>query len=134
MQKTQLAVWKRIIILLIHAIGFWGIALIIFGLASMFNLKMARIFGVIADWGSSAITLIATACVALSVYLPAHSRVADKQSKLINAPVVVTMVMGAFLLMFIKKSPLDINITNGFAMLALSGALFRMLPFSEYEK
>lgn len=134
MQKKQLAIWKRIIILMIHAIGFWGIALIIFGLASMFNFEMGRIFGVIADWGTSVITLIASACVALSVYLPAHSRAADEQSKLIVAPVVVAMVMGAFILMFIKKSPLDINITNGFAMLALSGALFRMLPFSEYEK
>ena len=126
---------KQIIILSLNIMGIVGAALVVYGVIVLFTNTPWPPIEAIADWISSIVTLIATVIVALSVYLPPHHRPPDKHSKLIISPLVVLAVIAVVVLTVVWQGwPPPQQLTNGFAILGLSGALFRMLPFSEWQR
>jgi len=124
---------KQLVILGLNAMAVLGATLVVYGTISFFTEKAWEPLEKIADWLSAVFTLVATLSVAISAYLPAHTRPADLHSRLITAPIVISAIILGICFMIWEKTPLPKLIVNGFAILALSGALLRLLPFSEWQ-
>jgi hypothetical protein len=72
-------------------------------------------------------TLIGTLLTASSVYLPTNTRDPDPVSKVFTARIVILGVVAAFGYIWVGDGTLPPHLINGFAILAISGALFRLL-------
>ena len=123
---------KQLVILGLNWMGAWGAALIVYGMVCMMTDSVWAPLELIAGWLSAVFTLVALIATLLSVYWPCHTRSADKHSKVVVVPIVMLSVAIAMVLMCWKGAPLSTHATNGFAILALAGALFRFLPYSEW--
>lgn len=87
----------------------------------------------IVDWISICLTLFGVFLVALSAYFMPHSRDPDEHSMKYVAPIVILLVVAAIVAMICFKTPLNQPIILGFAILSLSGATLKGLPFSEQQ-
>ena len=125
---------KQIVILSLTIMGIVGAMLVVYGVIVLLTNTPWPPLEAVADWIAFMVTLIAVIFVALSVYLPTHNRPADKHSKLIVSPLIVVAVIAAVVLTAWRGWPPPKHILNGFAILGLSGALFRMLPYSEWQR
>ena len=75
---------------------------------------------------SSFLTIVATLLTATSVYYPTNTvHPPDKFSTHISAPIVITCCALAILAWFVRGD-LPATIVNGFALIGLSGAFFRI--------
>jgi drug/metabolite transporter (DMT)-like permease len=111
-----------------------GIILIVYGTVLLLTghpeSKELRAF---ADWISIFLTLIGVFLVALSAYFTPHARDPDEHSMKYVAPIVMLFVVGAIALMICSGTLLNQPIILGFAILSLSGATLKALPFSEQQ-
>lgn len=126
-------VMKQIVIFLLNGMGAIGLALIADGTYTLITNQKLPGVDYIAPWASLLLTLLGTMLTAISIYFPINSRQADSHSKYVTAPVTVIMViLGLGYVIFTQKLLPD-RIVNGFAILGLGGALFRLLSYSEWE-
>jgi cytochrome c biogenesis factor len=128
-----IAKWAAIVGL--NVVGGYAILLILYGMAVEFYPDYFRMkfLDAAAPWFSTVLTLLATLVTAFSAYLAPHSRQADVASKYVTAPIVIISILLAFTYIIVKRSLLPDHVLNGFALLAIVGVLFRLLPFSEEQ-
>ena len=117
----------------LSVLGGYAALLILYGVAVNYSPDYFRMkfLDEAAPWFSTFFTLLATLATACSAYFPPHSRRADIVSRYLTAPLVIIAVILSLLYVSVKKTLLPDHVLNGFALLAIVGALFRMLPFSE---
>jgi len=124
---------KQITILSLNCLGFLGIIVISYGVISTLTSSLWPPLEAIANWVSQIITLIATLFIAISIYFPINNRKPDRHSKYITAPSIMICIVIALGYIAKTRNLLSVHIINGFAILALSGALFRLLSYSEWS-
>ena len=126
-------VMKQLIICSFNGMGFIGLALIADGTYTLITNNKLPGVDYIAPWASLILTLLGTIFTAISIYFPSNTRNSDSHSKYVTAPVTNIMVLLAFGYVVLNQKLLPDRIVNGFAILGLSGALFRLLSYSEWE-
>ena len=105
------------------ALGFF---LIIYGfVSSKLNSKWPPLEK-IANWTSMMATLVAVFFTAISIYFPMNLR-EPYEISYFTAAVVIIGVLCALIYSWKKRMILPIHVINGFAILGLTGALFRLL-------
>lgn len=129
--ETQLII-RQMTIAALNAAGGFGLVLIAYGtgvaIDPSWNWPLLDRY---APFISTVLTLTGTFCTAASVRFPVHARPFDTHSRKVIAPFVCLLVLGAFGYLCLGPGKLPDNVINGFAILGLVGALFRLLPFSE---
>lgn len=117
---------KQLIELSVNFFAFFGLTLICYGIfSSKLNSKWPPLEN-IAQWVEMFVTFIAVLFTAISIYFPANPREPDKISYF-TALVVIIMTLIAIIYSIRKRTVLSIHIVNGFAIIGLSGALFRLV-------
>jgi hypothetical protein len=113
----------------INFMGFIGIALIIYGIA-VYRMPASKwpVLENIADIVATYTTLIGTAITAISIYFPSNPRSPEIISKYLTAPIVIFAVFIVFGLMLLRRLPIIPHVINGFSILAIAGALNRLVP------
>ncbi len=125
-------IFRQLTIALLNASGIFGLLLIGYGWAIDFNSKWSwPLLDTYAQFISTILTLLGTFFTAASVYFPVHSRRADTHSRKVLAPLVCLLTLVSIYFLFFGNKPIPQNVINGFAVLGLTGALFRLLPWSE---
>lgn len=118
-----------------NALGFFGVALILYGavqfvaglsqLATGFSLQPIDTYVTLF---SNGLTMIGVITTAASVYLTPVTRAPDRFSTRLSAPVVLSSSIFALgLMLFFELPP---ALVNGFACVGFAGALFRLIPVS----
>jgi hypothetical protein len=117
--------FKQLFILSINVLGFIGFSLIVYGIVLFYTGEKYRLLESAADAISVVSTLLGTGLTAASVWFPENKRPPDELSKRIAAPLVIA---GAILVSYLYFSGIiiPIHVINGFAVLGLTGALFRL--------
>jgi len=132
---------KGIITTLLQGMAFIGLLLSAYGVALLIAESrdnkaledfLMRIRSV-TEWISVSLTLIGLFLVALSGYFTPSSRDPDPHSLKIVAPSVILLVLLAVGTMIHLGKPLNEPTVLGLAILSLSGATLRALPFSEQQ-
>lgn len=124
---------KQIFLLGVNGLGVVALCLVAYAYAAFFTGDHWKTLNSIANWLSAWITSVGLAFIALSVYMPMHARRPNLYSRWVTAPLALMMVGGAATVSIITgKLPPPIAI-NGFAILAITGSVFRTLPFSDWS-
>jgi hypothetical protein len=118
--------FKQLLILSINGLGGIGLLLIAYGVVLYYTGEKYRFLESAADATSVVSTLFGTGLTASSVWFPENKRPPDEFSKRIAAPLVITGTVFV-LYIYIRAVSIPIHIVNGFAVLGLSGALFRLV-------
>jgi hypothetical protein len=119
---------NQLLVIGINMLGFLGITLILYSVVSTTTQNKWLVLENLADGISVYATLIGTILTAASVYFPENTRLPDPVSKIFTAPVVIVSVLVAFwFLWFDRSHRIPPHVINGFSLLAMSGALFRLL-------
>ena len=113
----------------INLIGVCGIILIFYGIVSSVKNSKWELLEKYADYLATFGTLLGALLTAISIYLPSNLREPEEFSKFISAPLVILSVLIACIFIIIRRRNLPVHIVNGFALLAISGALFRLLSY-----
>jgi hypothetical protein len=111
----------------ISFIGYLGCMLIIYGLYSEIYDNRWLLIEKYADYLASIATLIGTMLTAYSIYLPNNPRPPKEISKKIISPLVILAGLTAIFFMIYTGKQLPVYVLNGFALLAISGALLRLI-------
>lgn len=119
--------FKQLLVWSINFLSFIGILLIAYGIALYFTGEKYRFLENAADVISVVATLFGTGMTAASIWLPENHRPPDEFSKRISAPIVVFLVFFTLVLYFRGGIVIPVHVINGFAVLGLSGALFRLV-------
>jgi hypothetical protein len=109
-----------------NALGWVGVALIVYGITVAVTGETWKPVEAIVHPVSSALTFIATAMTAASVYLSPHAATPEPISKIIVAPMAIgacVIALGFLIWMDIPEV-----IVSGFAIVGLAGGLFRLRP------
>ena len=108
--------------------GFAGVTSILYGATSTYTITYIEHLDRWVNLFSSFLTILGALITSLSVYIwKKQPDRPEKFSLYISAPIVALSSILAIILLFIYGK-LPISIVNGFAMLAISGALFRIQP------
>lgn len=109
----------------INGLGWFGVAFIVYGLLAQFTGQPWHLIEDFAEPVSRALTIIGTMLTAASIYFyDIHPRPPKRISKTVVAPVAVIGCLLALASMhYITLSPVSVN---GFAIVGLAGALFRI--------
>ncbi len=118
--------FKQLLVWSINLLGFIGLLLIAYGVALHFTGERYLLLENAAEIISVVATLFGTAMTAASVWLTDNYRPPDEFSKRISAPLVVLAVLFTLALYF-QGVQIPVHVFNGFAVLGLSGALFRLV-------
>ena len=111
--------------ILINFLAAFGVILIIYTLIYLHYNQPWPPLESVSVFLSSLLTLIATFLMTISIYFyKSDYNPPEKISVYITAPIVSMTCLYAIITLIIKGS-LPLNIVNGFAILAISGALFR---------
>ncbi|MBU1319049.1 MAG: hypothetical protein KKH67_07620 [candidate division Zixibacteria bacterium] len=81
----------------------------------------------IADWIALIATLIGVGLTAVVIYMPINVRPPEKLSLYFTAPIVIVGVLIALGYSVLHRKQLPPHVLSGFALLGISGALFRLL-------
>ena len=122
----------RVIELMLNAVGLNGLLLIVYGFLSRETNGTWIAFEAIADWLAVVVTLVAVIAIALSIFLPPVSRPPELRSKYVTVPIVLSVVVFAVVYMVVKNQILPQHTTIGFAILGLTGALFRTVSHGRH--
>ncbi len=107
--------------------GSIGIMLIVYGVVSLVTSSMWAPLEKIAEWIATITTLIAVFFTVVSIYFPINVRKPDPLSLYFTAPIVIIAVFVAVVYTLYSRTVLPVHLVSGFAILGLSGALFRIL-------
>ncbi len=118
---------KQTLVWVINIIGMSGIFLIAYAMIVYWTGSSWPILERIARIASQALTLIGTVIIAVSVYLPQNTRPPDAFSRCVSAPIVLVAALSAFIVLVVWTNDLPPHLVNGFALLAISGSLFRLI-------
>lgn len=127
--------WATIIGL--NVIGLFGLCLFIYGLFPkhfpLFTvLNYFHISSHAATTISHLLTIFGFSITSFSIYLPLHRRPADLASKVIVVPLIVTpLIIISTYIAFSTPLGLSDHTITGMAILGLTGAILRVLPFTE---
>ncbi|WP_310488843.1 hypothetical protein [Chamaesiphon sp. VAR_69_metabat_338] len=111
----------------INCLGFIGVLLILYGFFISNDPKTQwRILEDTATTCSNYATLIGTAVTAASIYLPRNDRPPESLSFWITAPAVIVAVLFTFSYEWNGNS-IPPHVINGFSILAIAGALNRLV-------
>ena len=119
--------FQQLLIFSINGLGFVGLLLIAYGAALYYTGEKYSLLEGAADAISVVATLVGTGLTAASVWLPENKRPPEEFSKKISAPLVVLAVVCLLIIYLQGSIELPVHIINGFAVLGLSGALFRLI-------
>ncbi len=109
-------------------VGFLGAFLVAYSLIAFYTQPWEPMEK-IAPFASAMVTLLATILTAASVYLPPENmRPAWTVSKVMVSPIVI-VACGLALWTLFSIGHLSPVLVNGFGLMAIAGALIRMLPF-----
>jgi hypothetical protein len=112
----------------INFLGFIGILLIIYGIVAREPQTQWTVLEKTANICSNYATLIGTAVTAASIYLPPNTiRPPEILSRWITAPSVIVAVLFTFYYQWSGNS-IPPHVINGFSILAIAGALNRLVP------
>ena len=107
-------------------LGWIGAILIVYTAVAAFTKEQWKPLEQWAGPVSSLLTVIGTALTALQIYFPSTDiHPPDRFSKLAAAPVVIIGCLVAVVVWF-RAFDLPITLVNGFALLGLAGAFFRL--------
>lgn len=110
-------------------LGFFGLALVGYGVVSGFTGSQWPILEEWAPFLSALFTLVGTLLTAASVYLYAPvQRPPLHLSRVFISPAVIAASIAALICLARDRS-LSTNIVNGFALLAIAGGLLRLVTF-----
>jgi hypothetical protein len=126
--KSVLFVLAWFFRIFLNGVAFFGIALILYEvLATRYNSRWPLLDSN-ATYISTLLTLFGAFCTAVSIYFYSERMTPpEKISMFITAPLVAcACIMAVFL--FFWSGGLPLNVVNGFALLAISGALLRIQP------
>jgi hypothetical protein len=120
---------------LFSGFGWLGAALIIYGVIAEVTGDKWSPLEHIAEPLSSALTILGTVVVALSVYFFGTSAAAAPEAvlKFVLSPLIILLSFAALIaLLLIGRLP--IVVVNGFAILGLAGALLRIQPDPDVQR
>jgi hypothetical protein len=114
--------------LFVNFIAFVGVALISYELIAAHYASHWPVLDVIAIYLSTIFTLVGTIFMALSIYFySVKPTPPEKISIYVTAPIVTAACLGT-LIYFLKVGSIPAHVLNGFALLAIAGALLRIQP------
>jgi hypothetical protein len=119
--------FKQLLILSINGLGGIGLLLIAYGIALYYTGEKYRFFESAAESISVVATLFGTGLTAASVWLPENKRPPEEFSKRIAAPLVVSGTVFVLFIYLKGAASIPVHVINGFAVIGLSGALFRLV-------
>jgi energy-converting hydrogenase Eha subunit A len=119
--------FKQLVILSINGLAAISIFLIGYGVLLHYTGEEYRIFERLANPISVVATLVGTGLTATSVYLPANKRPPEEFSKIFAAPIVLLGTASVLFIYLDGKLSIPIHVINGFALLGISGSLFRLI-------
>ena len=109
-------------------IGFAGGMFILYGIIAEMTKTPWEPLEKWMNFVSSLFTLIGTILTAGTVYIWSRQpHPPERFSRYVSAPIVIAGAIIAICFLFLRQS-LPISVVNGFAMLAMAGALFRIQP------
>jgi hypothetical protein len=109
-------------------LGGFGIGLIVYELLAGWNGSRWSWLDSNAPYISTLFTLIGTICTAASIYFYTEKMTPpEKLSVYLWSPIILFMCVVAMIYL-LKNGSLPANTVNGFALLAIAGALFRIQP------
>jgi len=127
MKEKVIQILNELFFWSLNFLGSLGIVLIAYGVYADFSDRLYDVIEDIADVVSLLATLATVILTAISVYFRPNNREASVLSKFVTVPVVVIAVLVAFAYYCVYMGDvLPQHILNGFAVLGLSGALFRL--------
>jgi hypothetical protein len=119
--------FKQLLILSINGLGGIGLLLIVYGTILYYTGEKYRFLESAADAISVVATLFGTGLTAASVWLPENKRPPEEFSKRIAAPLVVCGTVFVLIIYLKGVASIPVHVVNGFAVIGLSGALFRLV-------
>jgi uncharacterized membrane protein len=123
---TFVASWTFRIFL--NLVGAFGIGLICYELVASWNGSRWPWLDSNAPYISTLLTLLGTICTAASIYFYSEKMTPpEKMSVIVFSPIILFMCV-VVMIYFLKNGSLPVNTINGFALLAIVGALFRIQP------
>lgn len=115
-----------------NIIGAIGFLLIVYGFFHQADPQRYSL-GIIDETAtpvSQGLTLVGVLVAVYSIYFPVHTRRAHPGSRWVTVPFIVTpLLLFAFFVLFSSGRVPDLAI-NGFAIMGLTGAVFRLLPYT----
>jgi hypothetical protein len=118
---SQILVWS------LNFFGSIGIVLIVYGVVASISKNPYPLLESIANWVALFATLVGVLFTAISIYFPVNSRPPDKLSLYFTSPIVILAIAVALGYAFYTRKLLPPHVLNGFALLGIAGALFRLL-------
>jgi hypothetical protein len=110
-------------------LGFAGVSFIVYGAVAAETHQTWQPLERIANPLAAALTLVGTVLAAASIYVFSHiTRPPARFSLWVSAPAVILAALVGLVILVLRGS-LPTLVVNGFALLAIAGALFRMHPF-----
>lgn len=110
----------------INVIGITGVFLVTYSVVAELTGSTWAVLNAIARVTSQYVTLIGTILTAASVYVRPNQRPPDAFSRYFSAPAVIVAAALALSWLVLYAPALPPHLINGFALLAISGALFRL--------
>lgn len=110
----------------INVIGIAGVFLVTYSIVAQWTTSTWAVLEAIARATSQYVTLIGTILTAASVYVPPNQRPPDAFSRYFSAPAVIVAAALALGWSVLYAPALPPHLINGFSLLAISGALFRL--------
>jgi hypothetical protein len=127
MNKEIISLGKQILVFIISLFGYLGFFLIVYSMiAKNPNIEWLWLENV-ANKISIIATLLGVIICAISIYFPINVRLPLPFSKYFSAPVVILGAFIGIIAYIFFKINIPHLMLNGFALLAISGALFRLL-------
>jgi len=108
-------------------VGMYGASLILYSVVSSTLHEPWPLVERCAGQLSSIVTLVSTVLTASSVYFYGLGSRPSGYSRTISAPIVILGAIIALGILFIKGT-IPVHVINGFGMMALAGAWFRLQP------
>ena len=118
--------WLLLLEVATNALGWVGVALVVYGITVAVTGETWKPVEAIVHPVSSALTFIATAMTAASVYLSPHAAMPEPISKIVIAPAAIGACVVA--LGFLIWMDIPEVIVSGFSIVGLAGGLFRLRP------
>ena len=118
---------RQAVVWAINGLGSVGLVLIGYSLLAARTGSRWAVLEPIATTVSEVLTLAGVAITAASVYLPPNPRPPDPFSRVWTAWLTIVGVLLALAYRIYSGVPLPAHLVNGFALLAIAGALFRLV-------
>jgi hypothetical protein len=120
------AALRQALVFVLNVIGIVGGLLILYSILAGLSGSRWDLLEKYATPAADALTLLGTALTASSVYVRTNTRPPDEFSRYISAPMVLAAIVIA-IWAWLWKGRLPPLVVTGFSLLAISGALFRLI-------